>query len=35
MTELGIITDDFDKDDLKGEKGDDHLIGGTGDKLKQ
>ena len=27
--------DDGDKDDLKGGKGNDHLIGGAGDKLKQ
>ena len=33
--DLGNVLDDSDKDDLKGEKGTDHLIGGVGDKLKQ
>lgn len=32
---LGNDLDDLDKDDLKGEKGSDHLIGGTKDKVKQ
>jgi hypothetical protein len=32
---LGVITDDGDKDDLKGEKGTDHLLSGSGDKLRQ
>ncbi len=32
---LGDDVDDFDKDDLKGEKGSDHLIGGVKDKVKQ
>ena len=35
LLEIGTITDDGDKDDLKGEKGKDHLIGGAGDKLKK
>lgn len=35
LVDLGAITDDGDKDDLKGEKGIDHLIGGVGDKLKE
>ena len=34
LTDLGAISDDGDKDDLKGEQGDDYLIGGAGDKLK-
>ena len=32
---LGSIQDDFDKDKRKGGKGDDELIGGAGDNLKQ
>ncbi|NQV27476.1 MAG: hypothetical protein HQ518_24260 [Rhodopirellula sp.] len=35
LLSLGTISDDGDKDDLKGGKGDDELIGGIGDKLKQ
>ncbi len=34
LVDLGAITDDGDKDDLKGEKGIDELFGGIGDKLK-
>ena len=34
LFDLGAITDDGDKDDLKGEKGNDHLIGGANDELK-
>ncbi|MBC8868758.1 MAG: hypothetical protein H8E44_05045 [Planctomycetes bacterium] len=32
--DLGWLTDDGNKDDLKGGKGVDLLIGGIGDKLK-
>ena len=32
---LGDLADDGDKDYLKGQKGDDHLIGGVGDKRKE
>ncbi len=35
LLDLGSITDDHDKDGLKGGKGIDKLIGGVGDKLKQ
>ena len=35
LLSLGSIQDDFDKDKLKGGQGDDELIGGAGDKLKQ
>ena len=35
LIDLGALTDDGDKDYLKGENGNDHLIGGVGDKLKQ
>ena len=35
LNSLGNIIDDLDKDYLKGEKGNDRLIGGTKDKLKQ
>ena len=35
LVDLGALTDDLVKDDLKGEKGNDELIGGVGDKLKQ
>ncbi|MCA9197870.1 MAG: VCBS domain-containing protein, partial [Planctomycetales bacterium] len=35
LDDLGTVTDDGDKDDLKGEAGVDHLVGGTGDKLQQ
>ena len=31
---FGFIEDDDDKDDLKGEQGNDYLLGGIGDKLK-
>ena len=34
LVDLGEVTDDLDKDDLKGEDGVDHLIDGLGDKLK-
>jgi hypothetical protein len=34
LVDLGAITDDGDKDDLKGEQGFDELIDGVGDKLK-
>lgn len=34
LDQLSAITDDGVKDDLKGEHGNDHLIGGVGDKLK-
>ena len=34
LVDLGEVTDDLDKDDLKGEDGADHLIDGLGDKLK-
>ncbi|EMI21983.1 protein containing Collagen-binding surface protein Cna-like, B region [Rhodopirellula maiorica SM1] len=34
LVDLGEVTDDLDKDDLKGEHGADHLIDGLGDKLK-
>ncbi|MEZ6115796.1 MAG: Ig-like domain-containing protein [Pirellulaceae bacterium] len=33
MVDLGALTDDGDRDDLKGESGDDEFVGGTGDKL--
>lgn len=35
LVDLGDLTDDEDEGNLKGEKGDDELIGGLGDKLKQ
>lgn len=35
LVDLGTITDDREKDDLKGEKGIDHLIGGLDDKEKE
>ena len=35
LVDLGALTDDGDKDGLKGKKGIDELIGGIGDKLKQ
>ena len=35
LFDLGIITDDNNKDELFGEQGNDYLIGGVGDKLKQ
>lgn len=35
LFDLGTITDDNRKDDLFGEQGNDTLIGGSGDKLKQ
>ena len=35
LLDLGLLADDGDKDDLKGEQGLDKLIGGAGDKLKQ
>ncbi|NQV23089.1 MAG: calcium-binding protein, partial [Rhodopirellula sp.] len=35
LLSLGSISDDGDKDDLKGGKGDDELIGGVKDKLKK
>ena len=31
---MGVITDDLDKDTLKGQQGVDELFGGSGDKLK-
>lgn len=34
LVDLGAITDDLDKDYLKGDKGHDELFGGVGDKLK-
>lgn len=34
LVDLGAITDDGEKDDLKGEQGDDERFGGIGDKLK-
>ena len=34
LDDLDGLTDDGDKDDLNGKKGDDHLLGGAGDKLK-
>lgn len=34
LLSLGTISDDGDKDDLKGGNGDDELIGGSNDKLK-
>ena len=33
LVDLGALTDDLDKDDLNGGKGDDELLGGDGDKL--
>ena len=35
LLSLGSITDDNDRDDLKGGRGTDELIGGVGDRLKQ
>lgn len=35
LLHLGTLTDDNDKDDLAGENGDDFLVGGVGDKVKQ
>jgi Concanavalin A-like lectin/glucanases superfamily/Bacterial Ig domain/RTX calcium-binding nonapeptide repeat (4 copies)/Bacterial cadherin-like domain len=34
LVDLGDLTDDLDKDNLKGGKGNDELFGGVGDKLK-
>ena len=34
LVDLGALTDDNENDDLKGDQGDDELIGGIGDKLK-
>jgi len=34
LVDLGALTSDGDKDDLKGEKGDDSLFGSGKDKLK-
>jgi len=34
LVDIGLLTDDGDKDDLKGEKGDDELFGSGKDKLK-
>ncbi len=35
LFELDTFTDDGEKDELKGEKGDDALFGGVGDKVKR